>query len=73
VDHGKYYYAAHVVFTEHIEYAVLLNAFKHGTVQYVKPNTAAFINLILVSYDSNDNSIQVIHIKFFQPISGVCY
>jgi len=37
VDHGKYYYAAHVVFTVHIEYAVLLNVFKHGTVQHVNP------------------------------------
>lgn len=32
LDHGKYYYATHVVLMEHIEYAVLLNVFKHGIV-----------------------------------------
>lgn len=45
VDHGKYYYAAHVVFMVHIEYAVSLNVFKHGTVQHVKPYPAAIIKL----------------------------
>jgi len=37
VDHGKYYYATHVVLMQLIEYAVLLNVSKLGTVQHVKP------------------------------------
>lgn len=74
MGHGKYYYAKNVVLMQHIGYAVMLNVSEHGTVQHVKPNATAILNeLILVSFDSDNNSVQVIHFKYFLSITGVCY